>query len=89
MLVPSLFQHLTRANPICQTPILPTTPPKLKNNAEYQRLKQAMERVKHNIQGRGHDGDEVSDEVKDMMDEANDLLVDLIHKFESNRAEDS
>ncbi|ETI27079.1 hypothetical protein G647_09761 [Cladophialophora carrionii CBS 160.54] len=64
------------------SPIVPTTPSRLKNNEEYQRLKQAMERVKQHIQGRGHDGEELSDEVKRMMDEATDTLVDIIDNWE-------
>jgi hypothetical protein len=70
-------------------PIVPTTPPRLKNNAEYQRLKQAMERVKQHIQGRGHEGEELSDEVKQMMDTATDTLVDIIEKWEGRREQSS
>ncbi|KAJ9605651.1 hypothetical protein H2200_009500 [Cladophialophora chaetospira] len=68
-------------------PINPTTPEKLKNNPEYQYLKQVWERIKHNLQTRA-EGEEISDEVKGMMNEANDALVDIIHKWEGDRAEE-
>ncbi|EXJ61517.1 hypothetical protein A1O7_01945 [Cladophialophora yegresii CBS 114405] len=77
---PSRTEAYTQASPFA--PIVPTTPPRLKNNEEYQRLKQAMERVKQHIQGQGHDGEELSDEVKQMMDKATDTLVDIIDNWE-------
>ena len=46
-----------------------------------------MERVKHIVQGRAADEDDVSEEVKTLMDEAHDSLVEFIHKVEGDRAE--
>ncbi|OCT49498.1 hypothetical protein CLCR_07663 [Cladophialophora carrionii] len=51
-------------------------------NRTELRLKPVMERVKQHIQGRGHDGEELSDEVKRMMDEATDTLVNIIDNWE-------
>ncbi|KIW69805.1 hypothetical protein PV04_02133 [Phialophora macrospora] len=79
-LTDSKLETYTQESPFA--PIVPTTPLRLKDNAEYQRLKQAMERVKQHIQGRGHEGEELSDEVKRMMDMATDILVDVIDKWE-------
>ena len=83
----NIVSKTTQATPF--GPITPTTPPKLKNNEEYQRLKQAWERVKGNIQGRAAEGEELSDEVKQMMDDAHDMMVDVVHKFEGDRTEDA
>ena len=46
-----------------------------------------MDRIKHNLQTRVEDG-EISDEVKQMMTDANDALVDIIHKWEGDRMEE-
>jgi hypothetical protein len=58
----------------------------LRNKAEVRALEQAYGRVCQNIMLKADEDGRMSGELKALINEANDALVEVVHKFEGDRS---